>query len=93
MYLQHEVPTILDVKPRYTILCIKYILPSGILLLKCKVGQEFKKRSKNCISCHNFLDDSVHLELTIVAIDLLYFICGEKKVVTTIFWYDQYQCR
>ena len=40
VYLQREAPTTLDVKARRTILHFKDLLPSGILLLEGKDGQE-----------------------------------------------------
>ena len=40
VYLQREAPTTLDVKAGRTILCVKDVLPSGILLLEGKDGRE-----------------------------------------------------
>ena len=47
VYLQRETPTTLDVKAGRTILRVKDVLPSGILLLEGKDGRECREHSKN----------------------------------------------
>ena len=49
VYLQREAPTTLDVKAGRTILRVKDILPSGVLLLEGKDGQECRDDTKNCM--------------------------------------------
>lgn len=48
VYMQCEVPTILDVNVGYTILRVKDVLPSGILLLKGKDGRECRTFKELC---------------------------------------------
>jgi hypothetical protein len=79
IYLQQEVPTTLDVKAGRTILRIKDVLPSGILLLEGKDGRECREHSKNCAPCHLPIDGSVHPEFAVVPQDLPCYVCGEKK--------------
>ena len=52
VYLQREAPTTLDVKAGRTILKVKEILPSGVLFLEGKDGQECRDHTKNCAPCH-----------------------------------------
>lgn len=40
VYIEREAPTTLDVKAGRTILRVKDVLPSGILLLEAKDGRE-----------------------------------------------------
>lgn len=46
MYVQHEEPTTLNVNARHTILQVKDVLPSGVILLEGKDGQEHREKSK-----------------------------------------------
>ena len=52
VYLQRKAPTTLDVKAGRTVLRVKDILPSGVLLLEGKDGQECRDNTKNCAPCH-----------------------------------------
>ena len=79
VYLQREAPTTLDVKAGRTILRVKDVLPSGILLLERKDGQECREHLNNCASCHIPIDGSVHPELAVVPQGLPCYVCEEKK--------------
>ena len=81
VYLQREAPTTLDVKAGRTVLRVKVVLPSGILLLEGKDGRE---HSKNCVPCHLPIDGSVHPELAVVPQGLPCYVCGEKKGAATM---------
>lgn len=91
VYLQREAPTTLDVKAGRTILRVKDVLPSGILLLEGKDGRECREHSKNCAPCHLPIDGSVHPELAVVPDGLPCFVCGEKKGAATMLLCDQCQ--
>ena len=69
----------MDVRAGRTILRVKDVLPSGILLLEGKDGRECREHSKNCAPCHFSIDDSIHPELAVVPDGLPCFVCGEKK--------------
>ena len=47
VYLQREGPTTLDVRAGRTILRVKEVLPSGLLLLEGKDDKECREHSKN----------------------------------------------
>jgi hypothetical protein len=79
VYLQRESPTTLDVKAGHTILRVKEVLPSDLLLLKGKDGRECHKHSRNCAPCHLSIEGTVHPELVVVPKDLPYFVCGKKR--------------
>ena len=89
--MQREVPTTLDVKAGCTILSVKDVLPSGILLLESKDKRECWEHSKNCAPCHLPIDSSVHVELAIVPYVFCSFMCDEKKGVAIILLCDQCQ--
>ena len=72
VYLQREAPTILDVLAEHTILRVKKVLPSDLLLLKGKDGREYCKHSKNCTPCHLSIEGTVHHELAIILEGLSY---------------------
>ena len=91
IYLQREVPTTLDIKARHTILCVKDILPSGILLLEGKDGQECQEHSKNCASCHLPIEGTLDPEWAVVLEGPPCFISGEKKGAATMLLCDMCQ--
>jgi hypothetical protein len=66
VYLQREAPTTLDVKAGRTILRVKEVLPSGLLLLEGKDGRKYCKHSKNYAPCHLPIEGTVHLEPVVV---------------------------
>ena len=89
MYLQRETPTTLDVKAGRTILKVKEILPSGVLLLEGKDGQECRDNPKNCAPCHLPIKGIVSLELVVVPTGYKCVVCGEKNGVATMLLCDQ----
>ena len=88
IYLQREAPTTLDVKSGRTILRVKDVLPSSILLLEGKDGRECCEYCKNCALCYLPIDGSVHPELAIVPDCFHCFMCGEKNGAVTILLCD-----
>jgi hypothetical protein len=46
VYVQHEAPITLNIKVGHTILQVKDVLPSGVILLEGKDGQECRDKSK-----------------------------------------------
>ena len=91
VYLQREAPTTLDVRAGRTILRVKDVLPSGILLLEGKDGRECREHSKNCAPCHLPIDGSVHPELAVVPEGLPCFACREKKGAASMLLCDHCQ--
>ena len=88
MYLQHEAPTTLDMKAGRTILRVKEILPSGVLLLEGKDGQECKDNTKNYAPYHLPIKRTIFLELAMVLVGYKCVVCGEKKGVATMLLCD-----
>jgi hypothetical protein len=74
-----------------TILWVKEVLPSGLLLLEGKDGRECREHSKNCAPCHLSIEGTVHPELDVVLECLPCFVCGEKKRAATMLLCDQCQ--
>ena len=91
VYFQREAPTTLDVRAGRTILQVKEVLPSGLLLLKDKDGRECREHSNNCAPCHLPIEGTVHPELAVVPEGLPCFVYGEKKGTATMLLCDQYQ--
>ena len=91
VYLQREAPTTLDVKAGRTILRVKDILPSGVLLLEEKDGQECRDNTKNCAPCHLPIEGIVYPELVVVPPGYKCKVCGEKKGATTMLLCDECQ--
>ena len=74
-----------------TILRVKDVLPSGILLLERKGGRECREHSKNCAPCHLPIHGFVHPKLAIVPYGFCCFMCREKKGVAIMLLCDQCQ--
>ena len=91
VYLQREAPTTLDVKAGRTILRVKDILPSGVLLLERKDGQECRDNTKNYGPCHLPIEGTVYLELAVVPPGYKCVVCGEKEGAATMLLYDECQ--
>ena len=64
---------------RHTILRVKEVLPSGVLLLEGRNGRKYREHSKNYAPCHLPIESIVHFELAIVPEDFPCFVCGKKK--------------
>jgi hypothetical protein len=88
VYLQREAPTTLDVRVGRTILRVKEVLSSGLLLLE---GKDDSEHSKNCAPCHLSIEGIVHPELAVVPEGLPCFVCGEKKRAVAMLLYDKCQ--
>ena len=88
VYLQREAPTTLDVKVVHTILRVKEVLSSGLLLLEGNDDKECREHSKNYASCHLPIEGIVYLELAIVSEGLPCFMYREKKRMATILLCD-----
>ena len=91
VYLQREAPTTLDVKAGRTILRVKDILPSGVLLLEGKDGQECRDHTKNCAPCHLPIEGTICPKLAVVPTGYRCVVCGEKKGAATMLLCDQCQ--
>jgi hypothetical protein len=83
VYPQCEAPTALDIWIGRTILRVKAILPSGVLLLKDKDGQESRDNTKNYIPYHLPIEKAVHLKLAVIPPRYKFLVCGESKDTTT----------
>ena len=71
----------LDLKARRTILRVKDILPSGVLFLEGKDGQECRDNTKNCAPCHLPIEGTICPELAIVPTSYRYCsMWREEKV-------------
>ena len=74
-----------------TILRVKELLPSGLLLLEGNDGRECYEHSNNCAPCHLPIEDIVHHELAIKPKGFSCFVCGEKNWAATMLVCDQCQ--
>lgn len=77
--MQQEAPTTLDVKAGCTILRVKEVLSSGVLLLEGKDGQGCRDNVKDCAPCHLPIEATICPELAIVPLGFRCFECREKK--------------
>lgn len=89
--MQCDAPEILDVKARCTILRVKDVLPTSILLPEDKDGWACWEHSKNCAPSHLPTNCSMHPKLAIIPNCHLFFVCGEKKTAATLLLCDQCQ--
>lgn len=83
-------PTILDIKARRLILCIRNVLPSGILLLEDNDRQNCWEHLKNFTLFYFLIYDYISW-IGNCANWSPCFVCDEKNA-TTMFLYDQCQC-
>jgi hypothetical protein len=67
---------------------IKAILPSGVLLLEDKDGQEFRDNTKNCAPCHLSIEATIYLKLVVVPPRYRCCVSGESKGATTMLLRD-----
>ena len=77
IYFQCEAPTTLNVRTGRTILWVKEVLLSG-LLLENNDGKECREHSKNCAPYHLPIESTIHLELAIVLEDF-HILCVERR--------------
>ena len=82
---------ILDVRAGRTILRVKEVLLSGLLLLEGKGGREYHEHSQNCAPYHLPIEGTVYLIPVVVQEGLPCFVCGEKKGAVTMLLCEQYQ--
>lgn len=73
---------------RRTIFRVKYVLPSGILLLKGKDGQECREYFKNYAPSYLSIEGTLHPELAVVSEGLSCFVCIKKKYAATMSLYE-----
>ena len=70
---------------------MKELLPSGVLLLEGKDGQECRDNTKNCAPCHLPIEGTKHLEMAVVPPGYRCFVCGKSKGAATMLLCDQCQ--
>jgi hypothetical protein len=79
VYLQHTTPTTLDVTVGCTILRVREVLVSGVLMLEGRDGVVWKDHVCNCAPCHlPNVDGIVDPSLVVVRADLRCMLCGSK---------------
>ncbi|BBN08003.1 hypothetical protein Mp_4g07990 [Marchantia polymorpha subsp. ruderalis] len=77
VYLQQTAPTTLDVTAGRTILRVREVLPSGVLLLEGRDGVVWKDHVRNCAPCHlPNVDGTMDPSLAIVRASLRCMLCG-----------------
>ena len=86
VYFPHEAPTTLDVRAGCTILQVKEVLPSGLLLLEGKDGRGCREHSKNCAPCHLPIEGRVQPKF--YARGSFVFFMWEKKGAATMLLCD-----
>jgi hypothetical protein len=69
---------------------IKAILPSGVLFLEGKDGQECRDNTKSCAPCHLPIEGTIYPELAMVPLGYRYVVCRESKGAATMFLCDLY---
>ncbi|PTQ36949.1 hypothetical protein MARPO_0060s0038 [Marchantia polymorpha] len=77
VYLQQTAPTTLDVTAGRTILRVREVLPSGVLLLEGRDGVVWKDHVRNCAPCHlPNVDGTMDSSLAVVRAGLRCMLCG-----------------
>jgi hypothetical protein len=85
VYLQQVAPTTLDVVAWCTILRVREVLPSGVLLLEGRDGMDWKDHVQNCASCHlPNIDGTVDPTVAIVPARLKCMLCGLASGAATM---------
>jgi hypothetical protein len=86
VYLQQITPTMLDVTVGRTILRVRKVLASGVLMLEGRDGVVWKDHVRNCAPCHlPNVDGIVDPNLAVIRADLRCMLCG-LKVEQPICW-------
>ncbi|BBN03070.1 hypothetical protein Mp_2g20450 [Marchantia polymorpha subsp. ruderalis] len=76
IYLQQTAPTTLDVTAGRTILRVREVLPSGVLLFESRDGIVWKDHVRNCAPCHlPNVDGTMDPSLAIVRACLRCMLC------------------
>ncbi len=79
VYLQQTAPMTLDVMGGRTILRVRKVLASGVLMLEGRDGVVWKDHVRNCAPCHlPNVDGIVDPSLAVVRADLRCMLCGSK---------------
>jgi cbb3-type cytochrome oxidase cytochrome c subunit len=79
VYLQQTAPTTLDVTAGRTILRVRKVLTSGVLMLEGRDGVVWKDHVRNCAPCHlPNVDGTVDPSLAVVRVGLRCMLCGSK---------------
>ena len=81
----------MDIKAGRTILRLKEVLSSGLLLLEDNDGSECLEHSKSCIPCHLPIEGTSFSDLAVVLEGFPCFVCGKKKIAATMLVCDQCQ--
>jgi hypothetical protein len=83
VYLQQTAPTTLDVTAGRTILQVRKVLASGVLMLEGRNGVVWKDHVRNCAQCHlPNVDGTVDPSLAVVRAGLRCMLCGSKGGAT-----------
>lgn len=88
--LQQTASTTLDVTAGRTILRVREVLPSGVLILEGRDGMIWKDHVRNCASCHlPNVDGKVDPNLAVVPASLRCMLCGFARGAATMLVCDQ----
>ncbi|CAM6086019.1 unnamed protein product [Calypogeia fissa] len=80
VYLQQAAPTTLDVTAGRTILRVREVLSSGVLMLEGRDGVVWKDHVRNCAPCHlPNVDGSMDPSLAPVSASLRCMLCGSAR--------------
>ncbi len=79
VYLQQITPTTLDITIGHTILRVRKVLASGVLMLEGRDGVAWKDHGCNCAPCHlPNVDGIVDPSLVVIRADLRCMLCGSR---------------
>jgi hypothetical protein len=85
VYLQQTTPTTLDVTVGCTILRVRKVLPSRVLMFKGRDGMVWKDHVHNCAPCHlPNVDDTVDPRIAVVPAGLKCMLCGLASSAATM---------
>ena len=80
VYLQQTAPTTLDVTAGRTILRVREVLSSGVLMLEGRDGVVWKDHVRNCAPCHlPNVDGTMDPSLAVVRAGLRCMLCGSAR--------------
>ncbi|CAM6090591.1 unnamed protein product [Calypogeia fissa] len=85
VYLQQVAPTTLDVTAGRTILQVRKVLPSGVLLLEGRDGMVWKDHVRNFAPYHlPNVDGTIDPSLAVICVGLKCMLCGSASGATTM---------
>ncbi|CAM6093577.1 unnamed protein product [Calypogeia fissa] len=91
VYLQQTAPTTLDVTVGRTILWVREVLSSGVLVLEGRDGVIWKDHVCNCAPCHlPNVDGTVDPSLASVSASLRCMLCGSARDAARMLVCDNY---